>query len=281
MSGNQASNLRAARSMLGLNNKSVARSLSISDKTLTLLEQFASPDDERVARIFQFYEDLGLKFDREEMVNEDGETISANGRAGGVIWLVDGRGHDTSRIQASYLRAARSILNLDNKSVARGLRISDRTLTRLEQFASPDDERVARIFQFYEDLGLKFVREESANADGETIYPVAAITRTDDVNQVVLRTKDSPDPAAAIEKLCTGLRHIGGLVYNLRLEDKGTASAFDTMEAHIPVPARVLARHILNSWVADKGNPSIEVRNNEGENKKFRLLNRSNIQDYI
>ena len=47
------------------------------------------------------------------------------------------------------------------------------------------------------------------------------------------------------------MRHIAGLIYNLKIIDKSKASFHDTIEIHFPVPVRGIARNILCEMARD------------------------------
>ena len=123
--------------------------------------------------------------------------------------------------------------------------MSDRTLAQLEKFADHNDRRerskIDRILQLYKDLGL----EISGTEHPDTI----SMALSHRVRRVVLSARNHPNPDEVIEKLCNKMRHVGGFVYNRKLADRGKANSCDTIEAHFPVPTRVMVRDILYEWL--------------------------------
>ena len=169
---------------------------------------------------------------------------------------------------ASYLRAARALLHLNIKSVARALRFSDNTLTQLERWADEEGPREKDLVQFYVDHGLEF------KWDGKRI---AGVVLTKDVNPLVLTLRKYAAPGEAIRRFCKELRYVGEVVYNLKLLDKTKASgAYDTIEVHFPVPTRRMAREILCRWFDTEG--AIEIIDSDGE---ITVMNKANVEKFL
>ena len=139
---------------------------------------------------------------------------------------------------ALCLSAARACLQMTVKSVARTLRVSDRVVTQLEQMADESDPRVAQLILMYEDLGLRFHR-----VDGEIVGVMP-----NDVKKVTLSAVRHANPEKSLQKLLIQMRHIGGLVYNMKSADKSKASMNDTIELHFPLPVRALVHDIFRVW---------------------------------
>lgn len=166
---------------------------------------------------------------------------------------------------ASCLRGARAFLQMNTKSVARALRVSDRVVTKLELDANEDDPHAAQLIMFYEDLGVRFLKE------CETIRSIAP----NNVKKLVLSASGHANPDESINKLLTYLRHIGGLVYNQKTLDKTKASRYDTIEVHIPVPVRVLVREILRVWCQTE--PALEIHFSDGSVTNLTEANVDNL----
>lgn len=163
---------------------------------------------------------------------------------------------------ASSLRGARAYLDMNIKSVASALRMSDRTLTALEKYADEDDPKVAELVEFYENLGLRFVRE------GGTI---SGILHSDEVRKLVISASNGPNPDEDIESLQKAIRIINGLVFNLRRVDRTKADIGDTLEVHFPVSARNFVLDILGKWASDK--PYVELHEPDGRKARLAKLN--------
>ena len=147
---------------------------------------------------------------------------------------------------AAYLEAARALLQMNAKSVARALRMSDRTLSQMERFAGKTHPKLPEIIELYRDLGLKV----DVSEDRKGAIEIVGIALQDDVRRVVL-TADQSDsrPGETITRLQKKMRHVGGMVYNLKILDRGKAAAHDTIEAHFPLPTRNMVRDILIDWL--------------------------------
>ena len=140
---------------------------------------------------------------------------------------------------AACLKGARAFLQLNVKSVARALRMSDKTLTDLEKDATEGESKAEVLAQFYEDLGLLFTMEGNRRV---------GVVLTTNARRVVISAKEYTDPPATVERLCKAMRHVGGLAYNLRTYDKTKSSVSDTMECHFPITTRTMVREILCRW---------------------------------
>lgn len=159
---------------------------------------------------------------------------------------------------ASSLRGARAYLDMNIKSVASALRMSDKTLTALEKYADEDDPKVAELIDFYENLGLRFVREEGT---------ITGILHSDEVRKLVISASNGPNPDEDMESLRKAIRIINGLVFNLRRVDRSKANIGDTMDVHFPVSARSFVLDILGQWAADK--PYVELHEPDGRKAKL------------
>jgi hypothetical protein len=159
---------------------------------------------------------------------------------------------------ASSLRGARAYLDMNIKSVSSALRISDKTLTALEKYADEDDPKVAELIDFYENLGLRFVRENGA---------ITGILHSDEVRKLVISASNGPNPDEDMENLRKAIRIINGLVFNLRRVDRSKADIGDTMEVHFPTSARDFVVDILKKWSSDK--PYVEFHEPDGSKRKF------------
>ncbi|MDA5558690.1 hypothetical protein [Shimia sp. MMG029] len=155
---------------------------------------------------------------------------------------------------ASSLRSARAYLDMNVKSVASALRMSDKTLTQIEKFGDPDDPKVAELIDFYEDLGLKFVREGKE---------IRGILHSDEVRKLAISAAKGPNPDEDIESLRRAVRIINGLVYNLRRVEKTKANIADTMEVHFPVSARDFVKKIISDWLSER--PYVEIISPDGK----------------
>jgi len=154
---------------------------------------------------------------------------------------------------ASSLRSARAYLDMNVKSVATAMRISDKTLTQIEKYADEDDPKVADLVDFYESLGLRFVREGGR---------ITGILHSDEVRRLVISAAKGPNPDEDMASLQKAIKIINGLVFNLRRTDKTKANISDTMEAHFPVSARPFVTEILGKWVAER--PYVELLEADG-----------------
>lgn len=159
---------------------------------------------------------------------------------------------------ASSLRGARAYLDMNVKSVSSALRISDKTLTALEKYADEDDPKVAELIEFYENLGLRFVREDGA---------IAGILHSDEVRKLVISASKGPNPDQDMESLRRAIKIINGLVFNLRRVDRSKANVADTMDVHFPVSARNFVFEILRKWAHDK--PYLELHEPDGRRAKL------------
>lgn len=148
---------------------------------------------------------------------------------------------------AMYLSAARACLQLNVKSVARALRVSDRLVTRVEQNSKESEPFVKQLLLMYEDLGLEFQLDSSGSSESKKVQGI--VIRN--VKRLVLTAQDARNPEEIIDELLMRMRHIGGLVYNLKVLNRSTASQYDTIEIHFPVAVRGVAHSILHDWVDD------------------------------
>lgn len=167
---------------------------------------------------------------------------------------------------ASSLRGARAYLDMNIKSVSSALRISDKTLTALEKYADEDDPKVAELIDFYENLGLRFVRENGT---------VTGILHSDEVRKLVISASNGPNPDEDMESLRKAIRIINGLVFNLRRVDRSKADIGDTMDVHFPISARNFVVDILKKWGSDK--PYVELHKPDGGKNKLAEQNLDNL----
>ena len=157
------------------------------------------------------------------------------------------------------------------KSLSRALRVSDKVVTQLEQVADENkDARVKKLILFYEDLGIEF-RRENDEPNGNVIGVVLR-----DVRKLVLTAAHEANPEKLINDLLMGMRHIAGLIYNLKTTDKSKASLYDTIEIHFPVPVRGMARDILCKWL-DRESP-FKIVLPDGEEIP---MNKSSIEQFF
>ena len=193
-----------------------------------------------------------------------------------ILWDLDGRCEGMAEDFSMWLRAARHVLGLNVKSVARALRLSDKTLTQVERFATEMKGNAGELVQFYEDLGLEFQRD--ANGD------IVGVNSSPNIHRLVIKAEDS-DPDGTIERLCRHMRHVGGMAYNLKLTNKGVAARFDTIDVHFPVSTRIMVRDRLERWFD-------EERQDGPKSKKGRLklirpdgketvINKKNVKELI
>jgi hypothetical protein len=134
---------------------------------------------------------------------------------------------------ALSLAAARAMLQMNVKSVAAAIRISDRTISKLENDADIEDNNAQGLIEFYEDCGLSFQRDQNNEIIGVVASP--------DLRRITLIFPDQTNPSDRIKEIRHALRQIRGVVSKTYSTDKSTASLDNAIELHIPVAARPLA----------------------------------------
>ena len=175
-----------------------------------------------------------------------------------------------------WLRAARQVLGLGLKAVARALRIADKELTLLEKFTTEVQGYAAELVQLYEDYGLEFRKDK----DGSII----GIDPSPKINRLMIKAEYA-NPDAAIQRLLKHLRHVGGMGYNLKLTNKTAGSRFDTIDVHFPVLTRIMVRDRFEAWFDEEGKAGpgrdkgrLKVVHPDG---KETVMNKENVRQFV
>ena len=150
--------LRAARALARLNQREVAAKLHISRKAMTACESGEGETLAALARLRQFYDELGIEF----LGCADFTTNEVTGA--GARWksenseLEQNAARDFHREATRHaFAAARGLLGLDQTQVAARVYLTPRQIGNLETGTSYTKESYRSLQSFYEDSGIEFL----------------------------------------------------------------------------------------------------------------------------
>lgn len=158
--------LRAARALSSLNQRDVAERLHMSKKAIAACETEDGALISANVRLRSFYEGLGLEF-------LGTANLATNEIFGsGVRWRTPPVGNLSMPTAEAFhtenfrvaLRAARSLMGVDQIDISRRTGISYRRVAALEDGSTSPAKVYLQLRNFYEDQGVEFlVGEESAD----------------------------------------------------------------------------------------------------------------------
>jgi hypothetical protein len=142
------------------------------------------------------------------------------------------------------LSAARALLDLKVKTVATAARMSDKTITQLENDADPLDNRTTKLIDLYQDLGLRFERNAKE---------IIGVSLSPSLRRLTFSFVGAANPDDRISRLKNILRNVSGIVWMPYVVSTDTALNYDTVDVHFPIETRELIAKLLARWIADEG----------------------------
>lgn len=145
---------------------------------------------------------------------------------------------------AGYLLSARSALRMDVKTVAMLNRMSDKTLTRLEQVADIKDPTVEMLIAFYRRHGIEFVTKKGQ---------IDAMRISDGVREGTIVFDKKALDENAFYSLPGALRSVMHLVLKPTLVDKRKGAPKDAYRFSLPSDDEKLFSELMVEWIRSHG----------------------------
>lgn len=147
---------------------------------------------------------------------------------------------------ASYFAGGRNMLHMNVKTLAKVVRLSDRTITELENSADPQDARTREIKRALEDFGVIF----SDQGDGR--YALSLDPRAGR-KRFTFSGPHQTNVAAALEEFKRSMALVGRLGWQELLLDKSKAGTKDSVDIFVPVRAQQIAIEAIREHVRRNG----------------------------
>jgi len=159
---------------------------------------------------------------------------------------------------AAYLLSARSALRMDAKTVASLNRISDKTLSRLEQTAEANEPTVEMLMSFYRRYGIEFVVDDGGQ--------ITSMKIGDGLREGTIVFGRRASEGSDFYAFPGAMRYVVHLILKPTLVDRHKGGQ-DAYRFSVPSDSENLFSKLIVEWIAEHG--PLTIINAKNETKEF------------